>query len=524
MSGRQRGTTRPRAAPPADPASDTLAAERAVLGACLLGKLDLVAEYRAALPGNPFADPLHGALWRAIGALADEGVPPDTVTVPRRVQDAGDPWREPADRLYTHDLYSQAPLVAGLHHARIVAAHAAGRAVVEAGTRITQVGRTADLDTINHVLDQVRADLDTLVPKPVGDLDTWAPVDLGPALAGNSVTAAPVILARTDGVMLLYPGRIHSLAGEPESGKSWFALAAVVECVQAGDHVLYLDFEDTPEGIAGRCLALGATVEQLTGRLHYIRPDRPIDAAGRAVLAELVAENFVSLAVVDGVTEAMTVHGFELDGNTDAARFYEALPRFLTHLPMPPAVLLIDHVVKDEERRGRYAIGAQHKLAGLDGVAYMVDVKKPFAPGQAGWAQVWVAKDRNAMVVRHARMEAKKRVIAELWVDGDDERVRVELRPPRDPGAPDGDGGFRPTGLMDRISRYVETHPGLTQTAIFEPVHGKTAYKRRAIDCLVEDGFVRVEKGARNTSLHFSIRPFRERAEDPGLFDSGNAS
>jgi len=151
-----------RAAP--DPAGAARDAERAVLGACLLGKLDLVAEYRAALPGNPFADPRHGTLWRAIGTLADQGVPPDPVTVPRQVQDAGDLWREPADRLYVHELYEHAPMTAGTgpHHARIVREHALARRVEEVGTRLTQIGRNIDLGALDDTLAQVRRELDQL--------------------------------------------------------------------------------------------------------------------------------------------------------------------------------------------------------------------------------------------------------------------------------------------------------------------------------------------------------------------------
>ena len=43
------------------------------------------------------------------------------------------------------------------------------------------------------------------------------------------------------------------------------------------------------------------------------------------------------------------------------------------------AVVLIDHVAKDKEKRGRYAIGAQHKLAGV-AVAYGIEVLRAAEP------------------------------------------------------------------------------------------------------------------------------------------------
>jgi hypothetical protein len=48
------------------------------------------------------------------------------------------------------------------------------------------------------------------------------------------------------------------------------------------------------------------------------------------------------------------------------ASWLELLPRWAARLGA--AVLVLDHVVKNVETRGRWATGSQHKLAGLDGV------------------------------------------------------------------------------------------------------------------------------------------------------------
>ena len=98
-------------------------------------------------------------------------------------------------------------------------------------------------------------------------------------------------------------------------------------------------------------------------------------------------------AVIDGVTEALTIFGLDLNDNADSARWYQQLPRPIVR--RGAAVLLIDHVTKDREGRGRFAIGAQHKLAGVD-VAYGVEVVEPFGGGRDGLVKVTVAKDRPA--------------------------------------------------------------------------------------------------------------------------------
>ncbi len=51
--------------------------------------------------------------------------------------------------------------------------------------------------------------------------------------------------------------------------------------------------------------------------------------------------------------------------NTDVARFGQMLPRWLAE--RGPATVALNHVTKDRENRGRYAIGAVHKLNGLRG-------------------------------------------------------------------------------------------------------------------------------------------------------------
>ena len=60
---------------------------------------------------------------------------------------------------------------------------------------------------------------------------------------------------------------------------------------------------------------------------------------------------------MDGITEAMSLHGLQLQDNNDVARFMVMLPRRFARTGA--AALLIDHVTKDRETRGRYAIGAQ---------------------------------------------------------------------------------------------------------------------------------------------------------------------
>lgn len=252
---------------------------------------------------------------------------------------------------------------------------------------------------------------------------TWAPIDLGPILAGDDLEPPPSMLRRADDAGLIYAGKVHSFAGEPESGKTWLALAACAQAIHAGERVAYVDFEDAAAAVVARLRALGATDEEIRSRFTYVRPDEPLNKAGRDDLDRALVSPPV-LAIVDGVTEAMTMLGLDPLSNRDVARFMEQVPRRLAR--SGAAVVLVDHVVKAKGERGRFAIGAQHKLAGIDGAAYSFEVLRPFGRGLEGVARIEVAKDRPGFV---RQVAAGGKLVGDLHlVSCDDGSVLLEIR------------------------------------------------------------------------------------------------
>jgi hypothetical protein len=168
-----------------------------------------------------------------------------------------------------------------------------------------------------------------------------------------------------------------------------------------------------------------------------------------------------------------------------------------------PAVALIDHVTKAAEGRGRYAIGAQHKLAGIDGAAYLVELVKPFGHGKRGLARVTVAKDRGGRVRQHAEGDR----IAELHLRSEpDGSVFADLTSPRSSDEP-----FRPTVLMSRVSEALLKSPQpLPVRGVLDRVKGRAEDVRRALAALVDEGYVVREQGANRSQLHRLERPFIE--------------
>lgn len=314
---------------------------------------------------------------------------------------------------------------------------------------------------------------------------SWQPVDLGPVLDGTWQPARPAVGARTDGVGLFYPGKVHTVASESEAGKTWFALAAVAVELAAGRTVVYLDFEDDEGGIVGRLRALQVPTAAILERFVYIRPTQPLGTGlHRDDLAAALARR-PSLAVVDGVTEAMVMHGLDPLSNKDAATFGRILPRPLAAAGC--AVACLDHVTKDREGRGRYAIGAVHKLNALDGAAYVLECRTPLGVGLTGRSTVRLAKDRPGQLRTHGKAstgglhwfgDLVLTSHAETWVE-------VEITPPTDKPA-----SFRPTVLMSRISEALTEHGELSQRRIRAAVTGKNDAITQALDCLILDGHV----------------------------------
>lgn len=335
---------------------------------------------------------------------------------------------------------------------------------------------------------------------------SWRRVDLAPVLDGTYEPPTPSVGRRDDGVGLFYPGRIHSVAGEPEALKTWFILTVTATELAAGHTVLYLDFEDEPGGIVSRLLSLGTAPGVIRERFCYVRPDGPLGPVDQVDLAGLAGPT-VTLAVVDGVTEAMGLFGLKPKDDADTAAFGRRLPRFLA--AHGPAVVQLDHVVKDRESRGRWATGSQHKLAGLNGAAYVMEAITPFSPGHAGKSRVRVAKDRPGQVRRHALPGSNGAMawLADFTLSSEsDGSVFAGIAAPVE-----RDGPWRPTALMKRVSDALSAAPEpLSVRGVLDRVPGRQDAVRRALAALVDEGNVITAPGPRNAQLHVLAKPFTE--------------
>ncbi len=233
-----------------------------------------------------------------------------------------------------------------------------------------------------------------------------------------------------------------------------------------------------------------------------MRPERPLVGRGQynvAALDELASWD-IALAVIDSVGESIATEGLKPNDDDDVVRWMQTLPRRLAH-HNGAAVLLLDHVAKEREGRGLWAIGSQRKLAAIDGAAYMLEVGVAPTRTVDGHVRLICAKDRHGT---HQRGHQ----VAQVDITPTGDRTTITVHPPAGAtGEP-----FRPTVLMERVSRYLEEHGPCSKRETLRNVEGKDKPLGQAIDVLVAEDYVeQTPRKARGGGWELtSLKPFRD--------------
>lgn len=356
---------------------------------------------------------------------------------------------------------------------------------------MTSIEAFNDLTAATYAPDLTDLD-DTTTPEGEDPTPTWGRIDLSDVLNGTWSAPEATRMQRTDGNHLLYEGKVHSFQGESESGKSFLAQAESARTLMNGGRVLYLDFESDQGTVVNRMLAMGTPPAAIRDRLDYRRPDQ-----NPALLAELdtwreMLSTPTDLAIIDGVTEAFSVFGVNSMDNDEVTTWGRQVPRKIAERT-GAAVVVIDHVTKSAEGRGRFAIGAQAKMSYLTGASYSIEVKTPLGVGMRGVLSMRVGKDRPGRVrpISGAyRASDRSQEAAQVVIDSTDpERIHYELQPPID-GSASAASGFRPTTLMEKLSEAFEAATTMTVREYRAAVTGKNDAKTKAVDVLLAEGYL----------------------------------
>lgn len=301
---------------------------------------------------------------------------------------------------------------------------------------------------------------------------------------------------------LLYPGKRTLLSGETESLKTWFALILAKAEMEIGCPVAWADVDAMgPGAILSRLRTLGVPDETIHALFVYYEPaQRLVDDALEEVCAE-IAERGIRLFVVDAFNPILNLHGLDPGSTPDIETFWREIADPITRAGAAP--VLLDHVVKNADARGKYAYGAERKASGAIVHVGFRSTGPALTRGGTGRVELRTHKDRPGYLSRP--------VIGNLVLVSDGELITYSLEPDH---SHDGDT-FRPTVLMERISRRLEGEfEPVSKAWIEENVKGKAEYKRDALRLLAEEGYVEVARAAVGHAVR-SIRPYREADEEP---------
>jgi replicative DNA helicase len=140
-----------------------MAAEQSVLGAMLISK-DSIADVVEVLRGVDFYRPSHEVIYDAIVDLYGRGEPADPITVVAELQRRGELARV-GGAPYLHTLSANVPIAANAgYYAEIVREKAILRRLVDAGTKIVQIGYAGE-GQVDDVVDQAQAEVYKITEK-----------------------------------------------------------------------------------------------------------------------------------------------------------------------------------------------------------------------------------------------------------------------------------------------------------------------------------------------------------------------
>ena len=290
---------------------------------------------------------------------------------------------------------------------------------------------------------------------------------------------------------MLARGSRHHVAAPLKSGKSLGFLAHAVNMTIAGARVVILDREN------------GA--DEYARRLHDVLSDRPAEARD-ALRDRLAYYAWPALKLTDGAALAQALAGVDLvildstrtflsslaldeDRSDDFAQFSTAIVEPLFRAGI--ATVQLDNTGHGDKSRAR---GSSSK-GDLADVLYSLKTTAAFDQHRRGTLRLVRAHARFGDVGGAFTMDLGAGHFGTFTADDSDQAEH---------GAT-----FRPTVLMERVSRALEESPGLPKRAVRATVKGNTNAVDLALELLIADGHVHADVVGQ-AHRHHVVRPYRE--------------
>jgi replicative DNA helicase len=208
-----------------------LLAEQSALGGMMLSK-DAVADVIETVRGVDFYVPKHEVVFNAILTLYSHGEPTDVIAVTDELTKTGDLQRAGGVE-YLHTLTSIVPTAANAgFYASIVAERALLRRLVEAGTRIVQMGYAGEGE-VTELVNNAQAEIYSVTGS--SESEDYVPLTEAVTAAIDEIEAAKHTDGKFTGVPTgfadldeltngFHPGQMIIVAARPAMGKSTLAL------------------------------------------------------------------------------------------------------------------------------------------------------------------------------------------------------------------------------------------------------------------------------------------------------------
>jgi replicative DNA helicase len=208
-----------------------LLAEQSAIGGMMLSK-DATADVIESVRAIDFYVPKHEIIFDAILSLYSHGEPTDVIAVTDELTKTGELTRAGGAE-YLHTLTGLVPTAANAgYYASIVAEKAVLRRLVEAGTRIVQMGYASEgevVDLVNNAQAEIYGvtggvEAEDFIPLTVAVTTAIDEIEAAKGRDG-SMTGVPTGFAELDELTNgLHPGQLIIIAARPALGKSTLAL------------------------------------------------------------------------------------------------------------------------------------------------------------------------------------------------------------------------------------------------------------------------------------------------------------
>jgi hypothetical protein len=321
-------------------------------------------------------------------------------------------------------------------------------------------------------------------------------------LAGSPMDPSGTVaepLPSLPGFPFLYARMGAVIVGPTGGGRSALLQACLYDAARTGLHCMYLGSEVGVSEFNARAAFLAecrgdAVDDELRSDLARVRY---LDCGSTIVQAWGDAKEWVKGVVgrydvlaIDPLSAVESALDFNFEQSNNAyIGFHDKLIQPL--IAHGVAVVAVDNVGHAEE--------AKRRAKGASAKSDRADLTFSCAPSSNPVGLVIKAQKVRSIRAGHQR--------GDEWLFVKDSQ-RIERREHDSADHPT----FRPTGIMEKVSKAVEATEGLSKTAIRTTVGGRLEYVDLALALLLAEGNFEARKDGQ-AHRHYSLRPYREHTD-----------